>query len=234
MEQFEDTFDASDDTQELVELKRDPADNTAVLDTSTLVDPVAVTLAEIVGRSTIDDLKVLAELIELRRSEEAERLRDEADEIVRQAREALALAEERAAELEGKAEVLDGPTISTVPTNGAADAPPRRAVRSVMRVPARVSENGLTEEPSSEDKPKSKRTRKTKAPGERVSAAGPAPTDKSVLGALKKAGEPVSIGTLAETLECDKSLLVPVLRALVSAGSVVQSGQRRGTKYEVA
>jgi hypothetical protein len=106
--------------------------------------------------------------------------------------------------------------------------------QGVRNVTLHVDEDEITETPE-ERKPK--RTRKPRTGKPAKTRAKPdtndKPTEKAAMTALKDAGEPISIGTWAETLGCEKSVLVPLVSTLMSAKAIKRTGEKRGTKYQV-
>lgn len=114
------------------------------------------------------------------------------------------------------------------------EEPVRRAVRKVTQ----QSDGATTETPAA---PKAKRGRKPRAGGSAFapkasankSGAKDKPTEKEAVTALQNAGEPISIGSWAELLSCEKSVLVPVVNTLLSAKAIKRTGEKRGTKYQV-
>jgi hypothetical protein len=154
-------------------------------------------------------------------------------ELDRVRKEMAELKRSQIAELMAQVSMLTAEADELDPSGAIVQEQPKRARRA--KPPVESTTETEESEPTAEAQPtrvrKPRGEKPAKAPAK--SGANDKPTEKAAMTALKDAGEPISIGTWAETLGCEKSVLVPLVSTLMSAKAIKRTGEKRGTKYQV-
>lgn len=108
----------------------------------------------------------------------------------------------------------------------------RRAIRAMAleiadAVVDLVEQQGLWDEPAprSEDEPPARRVRRSPADLEVWMSR--------ILGELRRADEPLAIGTIAERLGTSSRQIAHPMALLVDQGKVTRRGERRGARYHL-